>query len=219
VATQEGSNQTYAAQVRTQEGRVEIITELKDMVKALLDQWIAKSKSKPENMIFFRDGVSEGQYATVVEYEITAIKAACREIDPRYNPKVIPSSSSSFPFLPSSSQCFFHYATIPLNTTNLAIIHLPPFTLLYPTTFQILPPLRLLSSDLSPSTSFLRHSSKEHPIASSLSNTSSADYRFFTAAPNDADKSGNLPAGTVIDTDVVHPYVWDFYLRKHSQIQ
>ncbi|KAK4706050.1 autophagy-related protein 27, partial [Phenoliferia sp. Uapishka_3] len=90
VAAQEGSNQTYAAQVRTEEvelrsSRSSRICHFKDMVKALLDR---EGKSKPENMIFFGDGVSEGQYATVVEYEITAIKSACREIDPRYNPKV-----------------------------------------------------------------------------------------------------------------------------------
>ena len=46
-----------------------------------------KNKVLPENIIFFRDGVSEGQYAAVVEHEIPALKAACREIDPRYSPK------------------------------------------------------------------------------------------------------------------------------------
>ncbi|KAK4699963.1 eukaryotic translation initiation factor 2C, partial [Phenoliferia sp. Uapishka_3] len=141
VGTQEGSNQTYSAQVRTQEGRVEIIAELKEMVKTLLDQWIAKNKVKPENLIFFRDGVSEGQYATVVEFEISAIKAACRELDPRYSPKL---------------------------------------------TYVVC--------------------AKRHNV------------RFFAAADKDRDRSGNLPAGTVVDTDVTHPYVWDFYLRKDFKL-
>lgn len=57
------------------------------MARALIEQWKTKNKVLPENIIFFRDGVSEGQYAAVVEHEIPALKAACREIDPRYSPK------------------------------------------------------------------------------------------------------------------------------------
>lgn len=34
------------------------------------------------------DGVSEGQLNTVLEAEIPAIKAACRDINPNYNPKL-----------------------------------------------------------------------------------------------------------------------------------
>jgi len=32
------------------------------------------------------------------------------------------------------------------------------------------------------------------------------------------DKSGNVPAGLVIDTDVVHPIDFDFYLCSHQGI-
>ena len=39
--------------------------------------------------------------------------------------------------------------------------------------------------------------------------------RFFPA-PNVADRSGNCPAGTVVDTDVVHPTEFDFYLQSHG---
>lgn len=39
--------------------------------------------------------------------------------------------------------------------------------------------------------------------------------RFFAADPNDNDgRSGNLPAGTVVDKGVVHPFAFDFYLQS-----
>lgn len=36
----------------------------------------------------FRDGISEGQYEEIVTHELNAIKAACRKIDPTYNPPI-----------------------------------------------------------------------------------------------------------------------------------
>lgn len=42
-----------------------------------------------QKILFYRDGVSEGQLVTVLEAEIPAIKAACRELDPKYNPKLL----------------------------------------------------------------------------------------------------------------------------------
>ena len=35
--------------------------------------------------------------------------------------------------------------------------------------------------------------------------------RFFAANPADADRSGNLPPGTVVEKGVTHPYAFDFY--------
>ena len=35
---------------------------------------------------------------------------------------------------------------------------------------------------------------------------------------NQADKSGNCRAGTVVDTDIVHPIEFDFYLQSHAGI-
>jgi eukaryotic translation initiation factor 2C len=39
--------------------------------------------------------------------------------------------------------------------------------------------------------------------------------RFF-GKDRDLDRSGNLPAGTVIDTAVTHPYAFDFFLQAHA---
>jgi eukaryotic translation initiation factor 2C len=43
--------------------------------------------------------------------------------------------------------------------------------------------------------------------------------RLFAANPGDADRSGNIPAGTVVDTKICHPTDYDFYLNSHSGIQ
>ena len=40
--------------------------------------------------------------------------------------------------------------------------------------------------------------------------------RFFPQRREEGDKSGNCPAGTVVDRDVTHPTEFDFYLQSHS---
>lgn len=44
---------------------------------------------KPQRIIFFRDGVSEGQFDEVRRAEIRAIRSACKKLQPDgYEPKV-----------------------------------------------------------------------------------------------------------------------------------
>lgn len=40
--------------------------------------------------------------------------------------------------------------------------------------------------------------------------------RFFPQNSNDADRSGNCPAGTVVDREVTHPLELDWYLQSHA---
>jgi Piwi domain len=40
--------------------------------------------------------------------------------------------------------------------------------------------------------------------------------RFFPKTENEGDRSGNCPAGTVVDSDVVNPVEFDFYLQSHG---
>lgn len=35
--------------------------------------------------------------------------------------------------------------------------------------------------------------------------------RFFATADSDKDRTGNLPAGTVVDRSVTHPFAFDFF--------
>lgn len=38
----------------------------------------------------------------------------------------------------------------------------------------------------------------------------------FPKNSNDADRSGNAKAGTVVDTGIVHPTDCDYYLQSHA---
>jgi eukaryotic translation initiation factor 2C len=43
--------------------------------------------------------------------------------------------------------------------------------------------------------------------------------RFFPSNPsnqNEADRSGNCKAGTIVDSDITHPIELDFYLQSHA---
>ena len=50
------------------------------MVKNMLIKFHQAVKTKPECIIFYRDGVSEGQFHHVMMYELDAIKKACEEL-------------------------------------------------------------------------------------------------------------------------------------------
>lgn len=111
VGAMDGTNMRYSAQVREQEPRKEFITDLENMAVVLVEKYIAScNKVKPERVIMFRvrrctappldslvstltlaipqDGVSEGQLAPIVHAEVTALKAAFRRVDPKWNPKL-----------------------------------------------------------------------------------------------------------------------------------
>ena len=64
-----------------------MITEVKDMMKERLTEYRNRNKKLPERVIVFRDGVSEGQFDTVLKEELPDIKAAFRAFS-QYNPKL-----------------------------------------------------------------------------------------------------------------------------------
>merc|ERR1711988_1682007 len=43
--------------------------------------------------------------------------------------------------------------------------------------------------------------------------------RLFAKDPKACDRSGNVPAGTCVDTDIVAPRTFNFYLCSHAGIQ
>jgi hypothetical protein len=134
---------SYSTVIQTQEGKMEHIAKLDEAVKQLLLTFYQKSNRKPAAIVFYRDGVSEGQFTHVFDSEVRAIQQACLSIQPdgSYQP---------------------------------------------PITFIVV--------------------QKRHHI------------RFFPQK-GDEDKSGNAVPGTVIDSDIVHPTEFDFWLMSHSGIQ
>ncbi|KAI6152116.1 argonaute-like protein [Pisolithus tinctorius] len=129
----------YIATCRVQTSRKEIIEDLSEMAQHILDMYMKyrrnfekkTSNIAPTRLIFFRDGVSEGQFREVLEFE------ACRRLN--INPKI----------------------------TMIVV-------------------------------------AKRHHV------------RLFTTNPGDADRSGNCPAGTVVDQVIAHPVEFDWYLISHG---
>lgn len=142
VASMDVKLSRYAANVRVQGSRVEIIGELKAMVKEHLVNFRAANKVPPHRILFYRDGVGEGQFAQVTKHEIGAIRAACMELDPAYKPTI----------------------------------------------------------------TFILVQKRHHT-------------RLFPTNQNDADRSGNIPAGTVVDSQITHPTMFDFWLCSHAGLQ
>ncbi|KAI8354349.1 Piwi domain-containing protein [Mortierella sp. GBAus27b] len=139
VGSMDARASRYAASVRIQSARTENMVALTDMVVELLKTFFQSCGKKPERILFYRDGVSEGQFAEVLNTEVKAIKAACRRLEATYNPAV---------------------------------------------TFVVV--------------------QKRHHA------------RFFPIQQNDGDRSGNCPSGLVVDTGIVHPFEFDFYLQSHG---
>lgn len=134
----------YTARVETNGYRTEMLTKenVHTMFGGLTNSWkAAHDNSFPRHIIYFRDGVSEGQFAHVIDQEIGEIKNFLKQKAP----------------------------------PNMA---LPKFTVIVAT--------------------------KRHHI------------RFF---PQKGDKNGNALPGTLVESEVTHPFMWDFYLCSHVAIQ
>ncbi|KAK4409024.1 protein argonaute MEL1 [Sesamum angolense] len=92
---------TYRGLVSAQAHREEMIQDLytlrKDpqrgmvhggMIRELLIAFYKSTGQKPHRIIFYRDGVSEGQFSQVLLHEMDAIRKACVSIEEQYLPKV-----------------------------------------------------------------------------------------------------------------------------------
>nr|XP_043629700.1 protein argonaute 4-like [Erigeron canadensis] len=89
----------YRASVRTQSPKMEMIdslfkkvSETEDegiMRELLLDFYVTSAKRKPEQIIIFRDGVSESQFSQVLNIELDQIIEACKFLDDKWSPKFL----------------------------------------------------------------------------------------------------------------------------------
>ncbi|XXG76760.1 hypothetical protein AAC387_Pa08g1049 [Persea americana] len=102
VASQDWPEVTkYAGLVCAQAHRQELIQDLYKtwqdpvrgtvsggMIRDLLVSYRKATGQKPLRIIFYRDGVSEGQFYQVLLYELDAIRKACASLEPNYQPPV-----------------------------------------------------------------------------------------------------------------------------------
>jgi len=88
VGSMDAQGARYASTIRVQGSRVENIIDLGNMTKEILRCFYHATNRKPERVLFYRDGVSEGQFETVLREERTAIVNACAELEPGYSPTI-----------------------------------------------------------------------------------------------------------------------------------
>ncbi|XP_024966350.1 protein argonaute PNH1-like isoform X2 [Cynara cardunculus var. scolymus] len=102
VASQDWPEVTkYAGLVSAQPHRQELIQDLYKtwqdpqrgkvnggMIRELLLSFEKATGKKPLRIIFYRDGVSDGQFYQVLLYELDAIRKACASLEPNYQPPV-----------------------------------------------------------------------------------------------------------------------------------
>ena len=72
----------WPAQLSIQPSREEMISGLAQMVESRLRLWQTHNKTLPENILVYRDGVSEGQYDIVLDKELPSLRAACEVLYP-----------------------------------------------------------------------------------------------------------------------------------------
>ena len=88
VGSMDAHPSRYAATVRIQMHRHEVIAELSTMVRELLIQFYKSTRFKPARIILYRDGVSEGQFAHVLAHELMAVREACARLEGSYQPGI-----------------------------------------------------------------------------------------------------------------------------------
>jgi len=91
VGSMDAKASQYLCEIRLQNtGQVEeMISSMEEVTKKLLIQFKNKNLGRrPEKIIFYRDGVSEGQFLIVLNQELAAIRRACVSLDEDYNPPI-----------------------------------------------------------------------------------------------------------------------------------
>ena len=94
VASMDANATKYQARVRAQRhekgrGAQEIIIDLAVIVRELLIEFYkANGKLKPSKIIFYRNGVSEGQFDQVLAHEVRAVQEACIKLEKEYRPRI-----------------------------------------------------------------------------------------------------------------------------------
>ena len=98
VASEDTTYTRYPGSIRCQASKVEIVQNIDIMMRERLDHWKEKNRRLPERILVYRDGVSEGQYRSLLmsepdktgKYrisELDGIRKACEE---RYRPGPMP---------------------------------------------------------------------------------------------------------------------------------
>ncbi|TPX41949.1 hypothetical protein SeMB42_g02840 [Synchytrium endobioticum] len=80
VASMDKQFTRYIAATRSQQNRMETIKDIRGVMVDLLEAFKQRTKVYPQRLIFFRDGVSEGQYDMAMIEEVGGIQGAFRQL-------------------------------------------------------------------------------------------------------------------------------------------
>jgi len=88
VSSVDAHPSAYSAVVRIQQARKDVISALSGMVKESLVNFYQQTGFKPHRIVMYRDGVSEGQFNAVLQFELLAIRQACMDLEEDYRPGI-----------------------------------------------------------------------------------------------------------------------------------
>ena len=93
VATADRTASKYISRVKAlyPEGErmsVEYIRDMRSVMKSILTEFGNTNKCLPRRIIYYRDGVSEGQFENTVMEELGGIQDACMELKDSYKPRI-----------------------------------------------------------------------------------------------------------------------------------
>ncbi|CAD7005128.1 unnamed protein product [Ceratitis capitata] len=77
---------SYNMQYRLQQSTKEEIDDMQSISRHHLKVYFQRQKCYPNHIIYYRDGVSDGQFQKVEQFELGAIRAVCKEL--RFSPKI-----------------------------------------------------------------------------------------------------------------------------------
>ncbi|KAI9783515.1 MAG: hypothetical protein M1839_003685 [Geoglossum umbratile] len=79
----------YTAVATAQGGKEQVISGFEDVARELLVRYKEKnSGNMPEAILYYRDGLSEGEFAHIIANEVEPLRATCQELNPSRIPTV-----------------------------------------------------------------------------------------------------------------------------------
>ena len=109
VGSMDAHPSRYCATVRVQQHRQDIIQDLATMVRELLIQFYKSTRFKPTRIIYYRDGISEGQFNQVAVSHVSMATASPSPV--KQNP------SHTFDSFTATHICYFATTSILIHNT------------------------------------------------------------------------------------------------------
>ncbi|CAI2347224.1 unnamed protein product [Caenorhabditis sp. 36 PRJEB53466] len=78
----------YAASIRLQDQHPIVALDLTSMMCELLKKFYRSTGFKPTRIVFYREGVAEENMYNVLQYELRAIRNACKTLETKYEPGI-----------------------------------------------------------------------------------------------------------------------------------